>query len=270
MSPAPIVSSTSPGPSRSASALAASSASGSHQTGLPPALSAAASATARPLTPASAPTGSSRAGIDVEHGDLVRRGERGPELRGEGLGAGVEVGLEDGDQPPRGELPGRLERRPDLGRVVGVVVVDPRAGALALELKPPRDAAEPAEGLRGRLRVEPRQGQRRQRSQRVGDVVASRNRKRDLRVEAGAASPEADAAVRASLDPLGDEVCRRRRALPRRRLEREAKLATVRAGRQLDTRVEREATRGLGERGERLTELAPATSSASGGRARGS
>src|SRR5262249_28848808 len=61
MSPAPIVISRSPSPSLGPSARAATSALGSHHTGLPPAWSAAASATIRPLTPSSGPAGSSRA-----------------------------------------------------------------------------------------------------------------------------------------------------------------------------------------------------------------
>ena len=43
-------------------------------------------------------------GVDVEDGDLVGQGQGGAELGGEDLGAGVEVGLEDGDQARRARV----------------------------------------------------------------------------------------------------------------------------------------------------------------------
>ena len=61
--------------------------------------------------------------IDVEHDDLVGERQRRAEPLGEGLGARVEVGLEDGDQARRPQLAQGRERRADLGRVVGVVVI---------------------------------------------------------------------------------------------------------------------------------------------------
>ena len=61
--------------------------------------------------------------------------------------------LEDGDQPPRPELAQRLERRRDLGRVVGVVVVDRGARAAALALEAAQHPGERAERGRGRARA---------------------------------------------------------------------------------------------------------------------
>src|SRR5829696_10189378 len=79
-------------------------------------------------------------GIDVQHRDLVRPGQGRAELRRERLGARVEVGLEGRDHAAGPELASRLDRRGDLRRMVGVIVVDAGAISLPLELEPPRHA----------------------------------------------------------------------------------------------------------------------------------
>ena len=81
--------------------------------------------------------------VDVHHDDLVGQGERPAELAGEGLGTAVEVRLEGDDQPPlAGHLAGGPQRGGELGRVVGVVVVDPHARRDALELEPATGTTE--------------------------------------------------------------------------------------------------------------------------------
>ena len=173
MSPAPRVSSTSPSPSREPSASAASSA-----VGQPPDRAAAAAVGRRLGDHQAADPGELAdrllAGrVDVEHRDLVGGRQRGAELVREGLGARVEVGLEGGDQPALGELARRLERRRDLGRVVGVVVVDPRPVGSALELEAPGDAGEVGERRRRGAGVEPGELERGDRGERVEGVVAA-------------------------------------------------------------------------------------------------
>ena len=108
-SPAPIVTSTMPAPPVAVQearrrARRAASASGSHQTGLPPIRSAAARATSQAADPGQLADRLLAGRVDVEHRDLVGQGERRPELLRERLGARVEVGLEDGDQALRPEL----------------------------------------------------------------------------------------------------------------------------------------------------------------------
>src|SRR5262249_4673244 len=74
---------------------------------------------------------------------------------GEGLGAGVEMGLEHGEQARWIEFPQRTEGGADLGRVVGVVVVYEDRSAPALALQPAADAGEVGELRRRGLEVEP-------------------------------------------------------------------------------------------------------------------
>ena len=90
--------------------------------------------------------------VDVEHADLVGGGQRRPEALGQRLGARVEVRLEDGHQAARAQPAQRLERRRHLGRVVGVVVVDGRAVAIALSLQAAEHPRERRERAGGRLR----------------------------------------------------------------------------------------------------------------------
>ena len=63
--------------------------------------------------------------VDIQHDDLVGQRQRGAERPGERAGAGVEVRLEADDDPRTraGDLTGGAQRRRDLRRVVGVVVV---------------------------------------------------------------------------------------------------------------------------------------------------
>ena len=90
--------------------------------------------------------------VDVEHRDLVGERQRRAELLREGLGARVEVGLEDGDQPRRVQLAQGRERGADLGRVVGVVVVDcgPRRARPSARAAAARRGSRPAPRPRGR------------------------------------------------------------------------------------------------------------------------
>src|SRR5690606_38130617 len=71
----------------------------------------------------------------------VGGGERGAQVAGELARARVEVGLEGGDEAPGRQRARRGERGRDLGRVVGVVVVDGGAGRRrAQQLGPPPGA----------------------------------------------------------------------------------------------------------------------------------
>ena len=127
-SPAPRVTSRSPSSSRSARTRSRPlDVAEPAAPGAPGAASAAASATSRPLTPGERPDRLLAGRIDVEHADLVGSRQRSPEARRERLRPRVEVGLKDRDQAPVRELAERRQRRRDLGRVVGVVVVDDRA-----------------------------------------------------------------------------------------------------------------------------------------------
>ncbi len=110
--------------------------------------------------------------VDVEHPDLVGGGEGGAEALGERPRARVQVRLEDGDQAARPELAHRLQGRGDLGRVMGVVVVDLGPGAGALALLAAQHPGELRQRLGGRFEREAGQPDGRQRGARVEDVVA--------------------------------------------------------------------------------------------------
>ena len=161
MSPAPIVTRTSP--SRSRGARARSARLGVDE---PPDRAARGAVGGRPRDREAAdaferPHRPLAGRIDVEHADLVRGRQGRAEALGESLGARVQMRLEDRDQPARPELAKRLERRGHLGRVVGVVVVDRRAVPVSLELEAAQDPGEGGERARRRLELEARQLQRR-------------------------------------------------------------------------------------------------------------
>ena len=90
--------------------------------------------------------------------------------------------------------------------MVGVVVVDAGAVALALELEAPSHPGETRERLRAGLGVEAGERQPAERRERVGDVVATRNPEQDLGVDSGAAGAEAAAPVRVGPDVGRDQV----------------------------------------------------------------
>ena len=126
---------------------------GSHQTGRPPAASAAAPATSSPLTPGEV-LGTLARGVHVQHHHQVGERQGAPELAREQARARVEMRLEAGHQPPRGLRASGGERGPHLGRMVGVVVEHPRAGRRAPVVL--EAAARPGEARQRRAR--PRAG----------------------------------------------------------------------------------------------------------------
>ena len=85
------------------------------------------------------------------------------------------MGLEDRDQPLGRELAERDDRRPDLGRMVAVVVVDAGPRPFALQLQPPAHPGELGERGGGGVAVGAGEPDRRQRGAGVRQVVAARN-----------------------------------------------------------------------------------------------
>ena len=117
---------------------------------------------------------SSRAAIDVGHGDDVGRGQRFAELPGEMASPRVEVRLEEREHATVDLLTHRGERRGDLRRMVRVVVDDPDAAGDAALLEPPPRAAETPED-RPRLVIRnPGELERCQRRGRIPAVVLAR------------------------------------------------------------------------------------------------
>ena len=106
--------------------------------------------------------------VDVQHHDHVGVGQGEAELAREQGGPRVEMGLEDRQQPTVLERTCRLEGGGDLGRVMGVVVVDERTSrAPAQQLKAPTGPVKAGEAL-------DRERQRRRR--RAGRPPARRRR----------------------------------------------------------------------------------------------
>ena len=133
--------------------------------------------------------------VDLRHAGAVSSGQRRPELEREMPRAGVEVRLEEHEHASLSPLAGRRQQRRDLARMMGVVVDDRHAAALADELEPARRAAEVRQhALRVRAR-NARQLQRRNRRRRVPPVVLARNRELERR-PARAPSHAPRAAVR--------------------------------------------------------------------------
>ena len=180
MSPAPSVSSRSPSRSSARRKRSAESKSGSHATRRPPAASAAASATSRPVTPGMV-LGALARRVDLRHHRQVGERERRAELARLVAGAGEQVRLEDRDQPPRRERPRRLERRAHLGRVVRVVVDHERALRRRADvLEAPPRAREVAQRGRGGRDVGADRAAGGQRGRGVERVVGARDRQLDL------------------------------------------------------------------------------------------
>src|SRR5512143_2375295 len=120
-------------------------------------------------------------GVPVEDEPHVRVLERREELLEQRTGARVPVRLESDDDPPAGpDLPRRGQGRPDLRRVVAVIVHHRDAADLPLYLEAPPDP-----GVRGQAgahlveRDSEFQGDRR-RGQGVADVVAAGRPEEDL------------------------------------------------------------------------------------------
>ena len=149
MSPAPMVSTRSPGRASAATTLGTSPKSGTYRAG-------AAGHRVRDQ-----PAGDPRLGVlarrvHVEHHGLVREAERGAELGREDPRPAEQVRLEDGDDPAAvgGDRAGRAQVGGELGRVVGVGVEHPDAAGLALGLEPPRGAPVGGQGGRDPLRLD--------------------------------------------------------------------------------------------------------------------
>ena len=114
--------------------------------------------------------------------------------------------LEGRDQSSGTELAGGLERGRDLGRVMGIVVVDAGPVALTLEFDAPRHPREIAERPRARLGVEAGEREPSEGGERVGDVVAPGHAQDDLGVDVGSLGAEAAATVGGGADLGGQQV----------------------------------------------------------------
>ena len=92
--------------------------------------------------------------VDVGHDGQIRRRECLPHLLMVLPGAGIEVGLEEGHEPPVGiGLARGGQRGLELGRVMGVVVHDGHAAEFAEPIEAPPDPAELRQRLERRLRM---------------------------------------------------------------------------------------------------------------------
>ena len=166
-SPAPSVTTTSPSASRRRKhRLAPRRASEATRPGGRRRGRRSASATSLPVTPASSPSGRSRAGIDVEHHDDVGARERAAELAVQVQRARVQVRLEDRDQALRLERARGLQRGAHLGRMVRVVVEDAHPAALSPQLEAPagRLGSRPASAPPARGRSPPARRRRARRA----------------------------------------------------------------------------------------------------------
>ena len=114
-------------------------------------------------------------GIDLSQHHPVGKGQGLRELRHEGLGPGVGVGLEGDPQRFVGALQRRLERSLDLLRMMCIVVDDHYAVQFALDLKSAVDAAEPGDAVPHRLLRDPQYMGRGDGRQRVPHVVDARD-----------------------------------------------------------------------------------------------
>src|SRR6266536_80596 len=105
--------------------------------------------------------------------------------------------LEERDEPAlRVDLPRRGEGRGDLGRMVGVVVHDEHAGALALLLEPTDDAGKAGEGAGDHVERDQQLSSDRDRGESIGDVVAAGEREAHLAQEAQLRVPHFEAGAR--------------------------------------------------------------------------
>ena len=137
MSPAPSVSTTSPGSSASPHSTAHL---GAHR--LEAGVGTGLDGRVRHLAPAHAGHRLLPRGVDLGHEHQVGRGERLPHRIAMGDRARVEVRLEDGDEPsPRKRLPRGRQRGRELGRMVSVVVHHRDTTVLAEPLEPAAHAA---------------------------------------------------------------------------------------------------------------------------------
>ena len=165
------------------------------------------------------------------------------------------MGLEGGDHPACAELSRRCDRGRDLRRMVGVVVVDPGAVALALELEAPGD---PGEARRAPPRRPPRRSRPatarrapRARWPRCGDPgPGGRPRRRFRRRGHGSRLPP-PGSVRMSVAISSASGV----GPPPLRLQREADDALALVARQAHVGAADEAGRGRREGGEGLREL---------------
>ena len=272
MSPAPIVTSMSPSRSSGPRALAASSASGSHQTGLPPACVRGRLGDQPPRHALERAHRLLARRVDVEHRDLVRCRERdAPNSVASALVREYRCGWKTAiSRPGRARAPrpapraprsggGRSRRRrarPDASPFSSMRRATPRklasAGGAGVDVGP---------GQRQRRRA------RRGRSRRCGGRGRRARPRRRLpapaRAEARARPRPWPRSPRDQLG-VGDGRARRRRARAR-----SGRCCAPRGAGELDVRADHAPGRAGAEGGERLGQLGRASSSASGGRARG-
>src|SRR5439155_13595333 len=94
-----------------------------------------------------------------------------PQLPPQRVGPRIAVWLEDRHHPPGPVEPGGGQRRGDLARMMGVVVDERGAASYPSTLEPTADAAEGAQGLRGRPDRQAELCSHTQRRSRVEEVV---------------------------------------------------------------------------------------------------
>ena len=103
--------------------------------------------------------------------------------------------LEDQDRTPVVERLHRVQKRLQLARVVGVVVVDVRAVELALELKTASGAVEAGKAVLDGMRADPKADGRGRSREGVLDIVSAGNMQRDVR-KAPAAVDDVEMGIR--------------------------------------------------------------------------
>ena len=167
--------------------------------------------------------------VDLGENQCVRLPQRLTETVQQTRRPGIPVRLEHHDQAARSAEPGRLQHRPNLRRVVSVVVHDFDAAGKAVAGIATRRTGEAAQGAGRGIRSDPQPRRRSDGRQRVEQIVATRNRKRQLHRGApvpdardhprgGPGRPELDA-IRAhaggrDLDPAGHDGTRTVRRHP--------------------------------------------------------
>ena len=172
MSPAPSVSTTSPGSSASRTRRPTSARTGSKRASAP-----GLDGRLRHLAPAHAGHRLLARGVDLSHEHQVGRGECLPHRIAMGDRARVEVRLEDGDEPsPRKRLPRGRQRGRELRRMVSVVVHHRDTTVLAEPLEPAAHAGECGQGLDGGLQGATQRIDRGQSAHGISQIVDSGNR----------------------------------------------------------------------------------------------
>ena len=174
-SPAPSVSTVSPGRAHAATIATASSSSGAQPMRMPGRTRASSSTISRPDH---ARDRLLACRVDLGHADRVRRRERPPELVREVGGARVEVRLKEREHASLATDGGEVGR--ELGRMVRVAVEHGDAGRVAPALEPPSGAREVDDHALGVRARHARELERGERGRGVAAVVLAGNRELEL------------------------------------------------------------------------------------------